>query len=119
MGNNGNCESCAMNNARSQMDMRRQRAAMYDSRYTNSHMMPRNMTCNDNNMQDSCMNTRERRDMDDCGHSMHDEIYGMPLTMGYVPWQKFGCTYEAMEGLHAGTIFPDLDKPFLGRRGMR
>ncbi|MBQ3030840.1 MAG: spore coat associated protein CotJA [Agathobacter sp.] len=43
----------------------------------------------------------------------------MPLAMGYVPWQTFECTYEPMQGLRAGTIFPELDKPFYGRRGMR
>ena len=56
---------------------------------------------------------------DDCGNSHRDELRGMPLAMGYIPWQNFGCTYEAMEGLRAGTIFPELDKPFYGRRGMR
>ncbi|MBQ6843886.1 MAG: spore coat associated protein CotJA [Agathobacter sp.] len=56
---------------------------------------------------------------DDCGNARRDELRGMPLAMGYVPWQNFGCTFEPMEGLHAGTIFPELEKPFYGRRGMR
>ena len=48
-----------------------------------------------------------------------DLLYGVPLTMGYVPWQKFECTYEPAQGLQAGTIFPELDKPFYGRKGVR
>ncbi len=41
------------------------------------------------------------------------------VAMAYVPWQKFGPLYEAEKGLMAGTIFPELDKPFLGRRAFR
>ena len=89
MGNNRNCDVCA-GNTRNQMDMRRQKAAMYE-RYNNC---------------DDCRRTR-------------DELSGMPLAMGYVPWQNFECTYEPAQGLRAGTIFPELDKPFYGRRGMR
>ena len=100
MGNNRNCDMCSGND-RNQMDMRRQKATMYD-RYGHEQIMPRmKMPC------------------DECGREKHDEMGGMPLAMGYVPWQKFECTYEPMEGLHAGTIFPELDKPFYGRRGMR
>ena len=36
--------------------------------------------------------------------------------MAYVPWQKWNETYELCRGLQAGTIFPELDKPFLCRR---
>ncbi|MBR3811476.1 MAG: spore coat associated protein CotJA [Agathobacter sp.] len=46
-------------------------------------------------------------------------LYGVPLAMGYVPWQSFECTYEPAQALQAGTIFPELDKPFYGRRGVR
>lgn len=126
MGNNGNCDVCS-GNQRNQMDMRRQKAMMYENRYTNNQMMPRTQvgcdSCgiarNMNNGCDSCENTRMMHPHDDCGNSRRDELRGMPIAMGYVPWQNFGCTYEPMEGLHAGTIFPELDKPFYGRRGMR
>lgn len=100
MGNNGNCDVCP-GNQRSQMDIRRQKAMMYENRYASNQMMPR------------------MQQHGDCGNSMHDELRGMPIAMGYVPWQNFGCTYEPMEGLHAGTIFPELEKPFYGRKGMR
>ena len=136
MGNNGNCDVCA-GNARSQMDMRRQKAAMYD-RYTRGQMMPRTQSgcsecgtsrmtagcdsCGDARITkscDTCGNARINNSCNDCGKSERDELRGMPLAMGYVPWQNFECTYEPMQGLRAGTIFPELDKPFYGRRGMR
>lgn len=40
-----------------------------------------------------------------------------PIAMAYVPWQKFDKMYEDLEkAFHAGTIFPELNKPFTGRR---
>lgn len=41
----------------------------------------------------------------------------LPLAMGYVPMQRFGQTYDLRTGLQAGTIFPDLHKPFCGKGG--
>lgn len=41
----------------------------------------------------------------------------MALAMAYVPWQNFKNTYELDKAIAAGTIFPELDKPFLGKRG--
>ena len=40
-----------------------------------------------------------------------------PLAMAYVPWQRWQNPYEYEEGLKAGTIFPDLNLPFLGAQG--
>lgn len=38
-----------------------------------------------------------------------------PLAMAYVPWQVWNETYELDKALHVGTLFPCLDKPFMGR----
>lgn len=38
------------------------------------------------------------------------------LAIAYVQWQQLGNVYEPEEGYSHGTIFPDLDKPFYGRR---
>ena len=47
-------------------------------------------------------------------------LSSMALGMAYVPWQQnFGNTYELDKAFCAGTIFPCLDKPFLGRSGCR
>ena len=42
-----------------------------------------------------------------------NHIDKFPLAMAYVPWQKFDRVYEDLEN---GTIFPELNKPFTGRR---
>lgn len=38
-----------------------------------------------------------------------------PLAMAYIPFQQWGETYEASVGFKKGTIFPDIDKPFVGK----
>ncbi len=45
------------------------------------------------------------------------DIDNMPLAMAYVPWQHFTQVYEPDKALAYGTIFPELNKPFLGKRG--
>lgn len=40
------------------------------------------------------------------------------VAMAYVPFQTDTTTYDEMKALKAGTLFPVLDKPFMGR-GMR
>lgn len=39
-----------------------------------------------------------------------------PLAMAYVPMQGWSQTYEPSVALRQGTIFPELDMPFLGWR---
>ena len=40
-----------------------------------------------------------------------------PVAMAYVPWQRWETLYDPEKGLECGTIFPELNKPFLGVRG--
>ena len=47
-----------------------------------------------------------------------DYMEHMSLAMAYVPWQRFGQTYDLSKALCVGTIFPELDKPFCGKRGV-
>ena len=64
--------------------------------------------------------------MNECKHpnSNRGTYYSMdalgqfPIAMAYVPWQRFGQTYDPAKALCAGTIFPELDKPFCGKRGV-
>ena len=42
-----------------------------------------------------------------------------PLAMAYVPFQMWEKPYEADVGLSRGTIFPSLDKPFIGEEAVR
>ncbi|MCI8862398.1 MAG: spore coat associated protein CotJA [Lachnospiraceae bacterium] len=41
----------------------------------------------------------------------------MSLAIAYVPWQHWNETYQLDKAMQVGTIFPELDKPFLGKRG--
>ena len=49
--------------------------------------------------------------------SVYSHADERPLTMAYVPCQKFSEAFELCKGLKMGTIFPDLCKPFCGKRG--
>ncbi len=42
----------------------------------------------------------------------------LSLAMGFVPRQEFGTPYEPNLALNRGTIFPGLDKPFLGEEAV-
>jgi hypothetical protein len=44
---------------------------------------------------------------------MMDPLAELPLAMAYVPWQSWCETYKPAQALHRGTIFPELDLPFL------
>jgi hypothetical protein len=44
-------------------------------------------------------------------------LESMPLAMAYVPWQRWNNVYDLDRALQVGTIFPELDLPFLGMRG--
>ena len=52
-------------------------------------------------------------------YSFNEYFERFPIAMAYVPWQQFGPLYDIEKGLMVGTIFPELDKPFLGRRAFR
>ena len=43
----------------------------------------------------------------------------MVVAMAYVPWQQWGNVYTVEEAYSKGTLFPDLDKPFLAGGGYR
>lgn len=41
----------------------------------------------------------------------------LPIAMAYVPWQKNANMFENLnEAFKIGTIFPALNKPFLGKK---
>lgn len=48
---------------------------------------------------------------------MQQNPSGQVLAMAYVPMQTFQALYEPCEALENGTIFSELNKPFLGWRG--
>lgn len=42
-----------------------------------------------------------------------------PVAMAYVPWQHYHTTYDLCQAFAQGTIFPELDRPFCGKRRCR
>lgn len=74
------------------------------ARRTASIPMMQNSSCGCNNC--NCV--------DDASSISNDALRGMPVGMGYVPWQQWECVYNPAEGLARGTIFPSLDLPFYG-----
>lgn len=47
------------------------------------------------------------------------DLNNLPLAMAYVPWQHFHTVYEVDKALGCGTIFPELYKPYTGKRGVK
>ena len=62
-------------------------------------------------MKSTCRNTKSTQ------ICRSDPQASFPIAMAYVPWQRWGTLYDPEKGLECGTIFPDLNKPFLGVRG--
>ncbi len=62
---------------------------------------------------------KEKRTSKGCGCRREEPLYGMPIAMAYVPWQTWRDIYDTCEGFQTGTIFKELDKPFLGRGGWK
>ena len=48
---------------------------------------------------------------------VYDTLKDLPVAMAYVPWQTWKDLYAAEKALHRGTIFEELDKPFMGIGG--
>lgn len=50
-------------------------------------------------------------------YTFNKDFDKFPVAMAYVPWQRLTHIYEDLdEALEIGTIFPELNKPFSGRR---
>lgn len=75
------------------------------------------------NMQNNQFSNRHRMDGAERSSCCRSNTFlagqDFPVAMAYVPWTEFMGLYELERGLNAGTIFADLDKPFLGRRAFR
>ena len=50
---------------------------------------------------------------------MYQHVDHMEPAMAYVPCQEFTNTYDLCYALNVGTIFPQMCKPFCGKRGVR
>lgn len=54
--------------------------------------------------------------MDACKSQMPSQL---ALAMAYVPVQCWETPYDVVTGFERGTLFPGLDKPFLGKEAIR
>lgn len=61
------------------------------------------------------MNAKFDNNHEDCRYCQ--SVDQCRLAMAYVPWQRWCETYDPNVGFHRGTIFPELDMPFLGGGG--
>lgn len=77
---------------------------------------------NDCSMNDSWkISHNDSRNISECRErntAMFQHLQHLPIAMAYVPCQQFGETFELDYALRVGTIFPELCKPFCGKRGM-
>ncbi len=66
-------------------------------------------------------NVRETAGNRCCPHRECDLSHAqqLPLTMAYVPFQEWCNTYDTQTALRCGSLFPELNKPFMGSRGER
>lgn len=92
-----------MNQTRNKGDNMQRETRNYD----NSDSGKKECSCMKNMHQD------KRNEGCDRGNEPVDKM--MPA-MGYVPWQKWEDVYCIEEGLENGTIFSQLNKPYIGRR---
>lgn len=87
---------------------------------TNENMAYENSNCGCNQRSrmsgvESAMDMLERR-KDECGCNRGDApVDKMKPGMAFVPWQKWEDIYDMEKALERGTIFCELDKPYLGR----
>ena len=65
-----------------------------------------------------CSDASEDRQSEECcRQECPKEFPGFPIGMAYVPWQSWCEIYDISKGFHRGTIFRELDMPFLGKGG--
>ena len=55
----------------------------------------------------------DEKSVENTDNSMTSFPEQTPLAMAYVPFQQWGKLYDSHEGFHKGTLFPDLDFPFM------
>lgn len=89
--------------------------------------MNRNMSCNMNRNSKNSMNRNNERRREDescceikntmnegCDRG-NEPVDKMKPGMSFVPWQEWRDVYCMEEGLENGTIFGELNKPYIGR----
>lgn len=58
-------------------------------------------------------------DAGNCPMPMTEFPKHTPVAMAYIPFQQWEEPYDTETALSRGTIFPSLDKPFIGEEAVR
>ncbi len=67
------------------------------------------------NLQEECF-CEHRHNHEECKEHEMNMLQGLPLGMAYVPVQTWREIYAPELAFERGTIFKELDLPFLGKR---
>lgn len=97
--------------------MRHNCGNMGSGRNNESNMERRNCGCSERNEKKGCScqeNTQMKKCDEGCDRGKEPVDKMMPA-MAYVPWQQWEDIYCMEEGFERGTVFAQLDKPFIGR----
>lgn len=98
-------------------EMHRETSDCTRSCRTPGDSMPANSSCNSAIPKpQSCPCSRPSSSKTD---NMYEHLKHLTPAMAYVPYQQFTSAYELDYALSVGTIFPQLCKPFCGKRGVR
>lgn len=61
----------------------------------------------------------DETDAEECPMPKSRFASDLPLAMAYVPFQTWKTPYDVETALSRGTIFPSLDKPFIGEEAVK
>lgn len=77
---------------------------------------PMRQTCPMPSRISPAMPCQEEKHMPPRKNSMYDHVDHMIPAMAYIPYQSWQEPFDLCRALCVGTLFPDLCKPFCGRR---
>ena len=73
----------------------------------------------DNEFLGKVLSASDEEEKNDCPMPKSKFPPETPLAMAYVPFQKWEEPYDRETALSRGTIFPALDKPFIGEEAVK
>ena len=77
------------------------------------------MEISDNEFLGKVLSASDEEEKNDCPMPKSKFPSETPLAMAYVPFQKWEEPYDRETALSRGTIFPALDKPFIGEEAVK
>lgn len=112
---NCNMNRCSNNNMNRSMNCNMNRSNNCNmNRRLNSNMSYNSSRNIANNSDNEC-NCEMKSVMNEGCDRGNEPVDKMNPGMAFVPWQEWKDVYDMEKGLERGTIFEELDKPYLGR----